>query len=166
MSLLTSLLSFIFGLVLAYLAHVLSLSRVDREFRLRKLDELYSLCYVYCDASFFVTDVIAVGQWQDNETLLAKYDKWKLIADESRVSINRIYDIYFSQMKPRFEELTNLLIEHRRLKVDYSAGVEGQNQLIGHQMGDKRKAIDGQLQLIVNDIRENADLLRRAWPML
>lgn len=163
MNLLTSLISIISALGLAYLVHVLTLNRADREFRLRKLDMLYTLLYDYRDANFEVTNIICQRQWQDNKNLFQAFNKWSPKEYKSRISINRIYDIYFNDIKGRFEELTNLLNQHTKLRGDLACGLERQNENLGHQIGNTKKAIDTQMERLVSDIKKNADLLRHGW---
>lgn len=160
MNLLTSLIPFISALGLAYLVHVLTLNRADREFRLRKLDMLYTLLYDYRDANFEVANITCQPQWQDNEKLFQEFNKWSPKEHKSRIDINGIYAIYFNDIEGRFEELTNLLNKYKKLKVDLAYEVLGQNENIGYQLGNTKNAIDTQMERLVSDIKEKANPLR------
>src|ERR1035437_4500616 len=109
------------GVVSAIVTHKLSSGRAEREFKRRKLEELYIAVHRYCTklvTANIVWPEVMRGKIDYNQAL-DLFIKNNSEKDESSRTAMMIINIYFSELLPSFEAILRQRDEINRIQSDF-----------------------------------------------
>jgi len=122
------------GVLASFVAHYTALARADREYKLRKLEEVFLLVESIFDARHSEFLTFAVGEVEENkvETRSAKLGEEKEVELQSKVCM--LVAIYFSCLRPAIAEMlkacANLNIELAKAGLRRAGKQDDQRELI------------------------------------
>jgi hypothetical protein len=116
------------GVVSAVVAQKLATSRAEREFRLKKLEELYSAVHRYCNhlttANFMWLRVMS-GELNYNEGLELLLKQAQSVNDRSHETAVMLINIYFPELRQSFQALLERRDRIGRIHGQFKAAYKG-----------------------------------------
>lgn len=151
------------GVVSSLVTHYMTIFRMDKEYRLKKLEELYGLCGSHFKLSSERIAISSMAGWQNDPIKSKRHEELYHRIAEILIDIQRIYDIYFEDMAPRFMEWNRLSERARTLAIQLKSAKDQSymNAVLEREIVD-REALK-QFQAVIQDIKDKSNEIRYGW---